>query len=202
MDTTTLPKTRAEAKAAGATHYFTGEPCSRGHVAPRKTKGACVECMREDWVIDNEKRKGKPKSEASRAAGRKYYEKNKDAVKARANMRPKSETTQYKKKYKQNNPELYKALTSVRKRRHREATPKWVSLEQKLAMRKTYLTAMQLTKITNERYVVDHIYPLISSVVCGLHVPWNLRVMTQEENLRKSNSLPDDSEAIAFPPKP
>ena len=202
MDTTTLPKTRAEAKAAGATHYFTGEPCSRGHVAPRKTKGTCVECMREDWVIDNEKRKGKPKSEASRAAGRKYYEKNKDAVKARANTRPKSETTQYKKKYKQNNPELYKALTSVRKRRHREATPKWVSSEQKLAMRKTYLTAMQLTKITNERYVVDHIYPLISSVVCGLHVPWNLRVMTQEENLRKSNSLPDDSEAIAFPPKP
>lgn len=202
MDTTTLPKTRAEAKAAGVTHYFTGEPCSRGHVAPRKTKGACVECMREDWVIDNEKRKGKPKSEASKAAGRKYYEKNKEAVKARANMRPKSETTQYKKKHKQNNPEYYNSLTSVRKRRHREATPKWISSEQKLAMRKTYLTAMQLTKITNERYVVDHIYPLISSVVCGLHVPWNLRVMTQEENLRKSNSLPDDSEAIAFPPKP
>ena len=191
MDTTTLPKTRAEAKAAGATHYFTGEPCSRGDVAPRKTKGTCVECMREDWVIDNEKRKGKPKSEASRAAGRKYYEKNKDAVKARANMRPKSETTQYKKKHKQNNPEYYNSLTSVRKRRHREATPKWITAEQKLAMRKTYLTAMRLTKITGDRYVVDHIVPLISPVVCGLHVPWNLRVMTQEENLKKSNKLLD-----------
>ncbi len=45
MDTANLPKTRAEAKATGATHYFTGEPCKHGHIAPRKTKGACVECL-------------------------------------------------------------------------------------------------------------------------------------------------------------
>lgn len=157
--------------------------------------------MKEDWALDNEKRKDKPKSEAAKAAGRRYYEKNKDAVKARANMRPKEEINYQKKKHKQAHPDYYKALTSVRKRRHREATPKWITAEQKLTMRKTYLTAMNLTKITGERYVVDHIYPLISAEVCGLHVPWNLRVMTQEENLRKSNFLPEDSEALAFPPK-
>jgi 5-methylcytosine-specific restriction endonuclease McrA len=50
---------------------------------------------------------------------------------------------------------------------------------------------MELTKLTGERYVVDHIVPLISDEVCGLHVPWNLRVITQEENLRKSNKLLD-----------
>lgn len=38
------PKTRAAALAAGATHYFTGKPCRSGHVAPRRTKGTCVEC--------------------------------------------------------------------------------------------------------------------------------------------------------------
>jgi 5-methylcytosine-specific restriction endonuclease McrA len=183
------PKTRKEAKEQGATHYYTGLPCSRGHLALRKTKGVCVECMKEDWVIDNEKRKSKPKSEAAKKAGRKYYEKNKDVVKARAIARPIEEKMVHKKNYKQANPELYKALTSVRKRRHREATPKWVTAEQKLAMRALYLQAQELTRITKERYVVDHIIPLISDEVCGLHVPWNLRVITQEENLQKSNKL-------------
>jgi len=193
------PATRAEAKATGAKYYFTGKPCTRGHIALRKTKGACVECMKEDWAVDNAKRAERPKSEAAKAAGRKYYEKNKQLVIARAAARPSEEKTRAKIKYKENNPELYKALTSVRKRRHRAATPKWITLEHKLAMRGLYLKAQELTRITGERYVVDHIQPLISDAVCGLHVPWNLRVITQEQNLQKSNALPDDKHAIAFP---
>ena len=185
------PKNRAEAKAQGVTHYFTGLPCSRGHISLRKTKGVCVECMKEDWVVDNEKRKEKPKSEAARAAGRRYYQKNREAVIARAAARPHEEVRIYKEKYKIANPELYKALTSVRKRRHRNATPPWVTKEQKLQIRQLYLEAQRLTKLTGERYVVDHIVPLLNDSVCGLHVPWNLRVMTQEENLRKSNKLLD-----------
>ena len=185
------PNNRSEAKKAGATHYFTGQPCSRGHIALRKTKGTCVECMKEDWKIDNEKRKEKPKSDAAKEAGRRYYEKNKEMVKARANARPSEERRAHRNKHKQSNPELYKALTSVRKRRHREAIPAWITAEQKLAMREMYLQAQKLTKITGERYVVDHIIPLISPDVCGLHVPWNLRVITQEENLKKSNKLLD-----------
>lgn len=191
MDTANLPKTRKEAKELGNKYYFTGQPCVRGHIAPRKTKGACVECMKEDWALDNAKRSQKPKSEAAKSAGQRYYQKNKEAVKARANARPKVEVTQYKRAHKERNPEYYKSLTSVRKRRHRDATPKWITKEQKLAMRQLYLQAIELTRLTGERYVVDHIVPLISDEVCGLHVPWNLRVITQEENLRKSNKLLD-----------
>ena len=191
MDYSEYPTDRSTAKATGAKYYYTGKSCTRGHIALRKTKGSCVECMKEDWVLDNAKRSEKPKSEASKAAGKRYYEKNREAVKARANARPKNEVVQYKRKYKEANPELYKALVSVRKRRHRAATPKWVTTEQKLAMRQLYLQAMELTKLTGERYVVDHIVPLISDEVCGLHVPWNLRVITQEENLKKSNKLLD-----------
>jgi 5-methylcytosine-specific restriction endonuclease McrA len=191
MDYSKYPTSRKAAKELGNKYYFTGQPCIRGHVALRKTKGACVECMKEDWAADNAKRAEKPKSEASKAAGRKYYEKNKDAVKARANARPPEERRRARNKHKEANPELYKALTSVRKRRHRNATPKWLNAEQKLAIRKLYLQAMELTRLTGERYVVDHIVPLISDEVCGLHVPWNLRVITQEENLRKSNKLLD-----------
>jgi len=185
------PKTRAEAKETGATHYFTGVPCTRGHIALRKTKGVCVECMKEDWAVDNAKRSEKPKSEAAKAAGKRYYQKNREAVIARAAARPANEVRQYKDKHKQNNPEYYKALTSVRKRRHRAATPPWITKDQKLQIRQMYLEAQRLTKLTGERYVVDHIVPLINEAVCGLHVPWNLRIMTQEENLRKSNKLLD-----------
>jgi 5-methylcytosine-specific restriction endonuclease McrA len=191
MDYSEYPTDRSTAKAIGATYYYTGKPCKRNHIALRKTKGACVECMKEDWALDNAKRSEKPKSEASKAAGKRYYEKNREVVKARANARPKDEVTQYKRKYKEANPELYKAFVSVRKRRHRAATPKWVTPEQKLSMRQLYLQAIELTKLTGERYVVDHIVPLISDEVCGLHVPWNLRVITQEENLKKSNKLLD-----------
>jgi hypothetical protein len=189
MDYSEYPNNRKEAQKLGIKYYFTGQPCIRGHVAPRKTKGSCLECMKEDWVIDNKKRSEKPKSEASKAAGKRYYEKNKEAVKARANARPKEEITKHKQKHKQNNPEYYKSLTNVRRRRNRSASPPWLTKEHKLAMRQLYLQAMELTKITGERYVVDHIVPLISDAVCGLHVPWNLRVITQDENLRKSNKL-------------
>lgn len=191
MDYSQYPTDRATAKATGAKYYYTGKPCTRGHTTLRKTKGSCVDCMKEDWALDNKKRGEKPKSEASKAAGRRYYERNKDSVKARANARPIEERRGHKYKYKEANPELYKALVSVRKRRHRNATPKWITAEQKLVMRQLYLQAMELTKLTGERYVVDHIVPLLSDEVCGLHVPWNLRVITQEENLKKSNKLLD-----------
>ena len=185
------PKTRSEAKKTGTKYYFTGLPCVRGHTALRKTKGACVECMKEDWAIDNERRSKLPKSDAAKAAAKRYYEKNRQVVIARAAARPHDEVRQYKQKYKDANPELYKALTSVRKRRHRSATPKWITADQKLAMRKLYLEAQRLTKLTGQRYVVDHIVPLINQDVCGMHVLWNLQIMTQEENLKKSNKMLD-----------
>lgn len=43
-----LPRTRAEAKRSGARKYFTGAPCTHGHVAPRYTKGQCVVCAADE----------------------------------------------------------------------------------------------------------------------------------------------------------
>jgi 5-methylcytosine-specific restriction endonuclease McrA len=184
------PPTRSKAKATGAAYYYTGKPCVRGHIALRKTKGCCVECAKEDWQIDNAKRALKSKSEAAKEAGRRYYDRNKEQVKARANARPIEDRRRYRNNHKENNPDLYKALNGFRKRRHRNATPKWLTYQQKQDIKALYRVAIEMTKTTRERYVVDHIIPLISDVVCGLHVPWNLRVITQEENLRKSNQLP------------
>jgi 5-methylcytosine-specific restriction endonuclease McrA len=185
------PKTRKEAQATGAKFYFTGEPCVRGHIALRKTKGACLECVKEDWALDNERRKGKPKTEAAKAAAKRYYEKHRQAVIARAAARPVEEKRRLQAEYKDRNVDVVRADTSVRKRRHREATPRWLTPAERLQMRDLYVQARKLTGLTRERYVVDHIVPLRGEAVCGLHVPWNLRVITQDENLKKSNKHVD-----------
>jgi group I intron endonuclease len=45
-----LPRTRQAAKDAGAPMYFTGLPCTHGHVSPRLTKGACVACRKAGFA--------------------------------------------------------------------------------------------------------------------------------------------------------
>ena len=191
MDTTNLPKTRAEAKATGAKYYFTGDPCKHGHIAPRKTKGACVECLQVEWAQALETRaeyfKEYNKSEAGQKAKKGYYERNKDAVVAAAQARPDEAKNAYKKKYKEANPDMYRELVSLRRRRFRDATPKWLSPEQRMELRFKYRLAIEMSRATGIRYAVDHEVPIQGEDVCGLHVPWNLRVITQEENLKKSN---------------
>jgi len=189
MDYSSYPKTRKEAKALGAKYYFTGEPCIQGHIAPRKVKGTCVECLKIEWAKTNAKRASMPKSEASKEAGRRYYERNRELVKAKAASRPASVRNVYNKAHKEQNKEYYKVLTNLRRRRHRHATPLWLTHKQRQEIKNLYTQAVTLSSITGERYVVDHIIPLLNPAVCGLHVPWNLRVITQEENLKKSNKL-------------
>ena len=199
MDTTNLPKTRAEAKAQGAKYYFTGDPCKHGHIAPRKTKGACVECLKLEWERGNQTRadyfREYNKSEAGQKAKREYYEKNKDQVIARAQSRPDEDKRRYKKNHKIANPDMYKEMVSLRRRRFRDATPKWLTAEDKMEIRLKYRLAIEMSRATGIRHAVDHVIPLQGETVCGLHVPWNMEVITQEENLKKYNRLVDPTPA-------
>ena len=206
MDTTNLPKTRAEAKAQGATHYFTGEPCKHGHIAPRKTKGACVECLKVEWAQGNETRveyfREYNRREGVKDRKNAWYQENREQVVQTAATRPAHVKREYRNAWKETHKVQIRADTKARRRKHREATLPWLSRKQKSEIRQLYQIAITMTQTTGEQYDVDHIYPLRSEVVCGLHVPWNLRVITQQQNLQKSNTLPEDGEALAFPPKP
>lgn len=55
-----------------------------------------------------------------------------------------------------------------------------------------YAEALCLTAATGIPHEVDHIIPLQSDVVCGLHCEMNLRVVTRAINRSKSNRLIED----------
>jgi len=193
MDTNRMPASREEAKRTGAKYYFTGLPCVHGHVAPRKTKGACVECMRAEWKAAAPKRvayfDAYNKSPVGQAQKRKYYEANKVLVALKAKGRPESQKQKYRRGWNERNPEWKQADVSNYRRRHRSATPPWLSREDKLVIKQLYVDAMITSRVTGVPYVVDHIVPIRGVAVCGFHVPWNLQIMTRAENLKKSNGL-------------
>jgi hypothetical protein len=54
-------------------------------------------------------------------------------------------------------------------------------------MNEIYHLARIRTKSTGVIHHVDHIVPLRSKLVCGLHVPENLQVIEGKLNLRKNN---------------
>ena len=87
----------------------------------------------------------------------------------------------------------YKANHAAKEARRRFrkflATPNWLSRVQLDQMNYTYQVAKDASLITGESYHVDHIIPLKSKNVCGLHVPWNLQVLPSDLNLSKSNKF-------------
>lgn len=64
------------------------------------------------------------------------------------------------------------------------ATPAWADPD---AMRAIYAEAKRMQRDTGIKMHVDHIVPLISKLVCGLHVENNLQILPARENGRKSN---------------
>ena len=77
----------------------------------------------------------------------------------------------------------------LRDRRNRQATPKWLTKKQRKDIIDTYNEMRELNKLNLESYHVDHIIPLIGVAICGLHVPWNLRVIKASDNIAKSNNI-------------
>jgi hypothetical protein len=77
------------------------------------------------------------------------------------------------------NPNLAKYHCAKRRAIKLRATPKFANLNK---IREIY-------KNCPKGYHVDHIVPLMSKIVCGLHVEWNLQYLTPSANCSKSNKL-------------
>lgn len=91
--------------------------------------------------------------------------------------------------WKRKNIEHVRAMDRWRRGLERGKQLPWAHLEE---TRDIYELAVLATKLMGKPYEVDHIVPMRSPLVCGLHVPWNLRIIDRTENRRRQNkSWPD-----------
>lgn len=90
-------------------------------------------------------------------------------------------------KWRKVNPEKVRYHGAVRERRLENAS---IGKEMfRKQIEDLYLAKINLEKLTGIKYHVDHIAPIKHDLICGLHVPWNLRIIPAEENIKKSNKL-------------
>jgi hypothetical protein len=127
-----------------------------------------------------------------RAENRESYCRNRGAKKAKQAEYRESHREEIRAKsrdYQKQNRHQYAANTARYRADKIQATPDWLTEDNKTFMSITYSMAGIITKMTGLKHVVDHIHPLRGRDFCGLHVPWNLQVITELENLEKSNKL-------------
>lgn len=85
------------------------------------------------------------------------------------------------------NPAKRSAISAKRRATKLLATPSWLTKDDIKKIESFYILAKNLTLSTGIRHDVDHIVPLRGKNVSGLHVPWNLQVLTSYENGSKGN---------------
>lgn len=78
----------------------------------------------------------------------------------------------------------YAYKTEQRMRQQVMATPGWA---ERSAMLAVYVEARRISAETGIKHHVDHIVPLQSKLVCGLHCNTNMRIIPSRENLKKKN---------------
>lgn len=210
---TTISITRKDAKALGFVRYFTGKSCPKGHVAERFTSyGQCVDCItssRDHWYENNKERAQAKNAvwhqnnpDAKRLRNAAWTARNKEQVRAGIKAHYYANPEQYaayrkqwqeanpekmgasKKKWKAANPHKMAADLARRAATKICATPAWADRGE---IEKLYLLAAQLSVENGVAYEVDHVVPLRSDHVCGLHTHTNLAVILASANRTKSN---------------
>jgi len=144
--------------------YFTGKPCKNGHIDFRlKSNRSCKTCAYEKRSnYEKSEKYTKWKKENKARVQSDYMKRNKGSVNARTRA--------------------YQAAKIDR-------TPSWLTEFDKLKTKCFYQLAAMYSKENDTMYHVDHIIPLQGKKVCGLHVPWNLQVLSASANVKKSNKL-------------
>lgn len=106
---------------------------------------------------------------------REYYHANKEKSSLKA------------KKWRDSNRCHIYAKNRVRKNKMlQQQMPSWAD---KSAMEVIYQQARRRSQIEGIQYHVDHIIPLNGDIVSGLHIEYNLQILTAKDNVVKKNSF-------------
>ena len=118
---------------------------------------------------------------------RRWREKNREQVRE-TNRRWRKQNSERQReltrRWGQQNSHKIRANTNRRRANKKQATPSWAD---HAAINSVYAEVVKLEKETKIKYHVDHIYPLQSDYMCGLHVAENLQILPGPENLSKGN---------------
>lgn len=161
--------TRSAARSNGLSHYCTGKPCKRGHIALRRVSDTnCMECERVRLRTEY----NDPNERSRRLDACKVWAKdNQDYVR------------DYLAKWQKEHAGLVAAYSAKYRSKIMERTPPWADLG---SIKAFYEKCPQ-------GYHVDHIVPLQGRTVSGLHVLNNLQYLTARENLSKGNRYVESS---------
>jgi hypothetical protein len=156
-----------------------------------RCKGCLIDKIEADFSRDSKAKSGhfyKCKS-CTRKHRRAYYLSRQAFEKERAieyyNVN-KEKQRSYNKEYLRLHKGEVNARIAKRNALKKKAMPVWADQS---AIERFYKQASDLSKQTGLKYEVDHIVPLQNHLVCGLHVPANLQVITANENRKKKNKF-------------
>lgn len=139
----------------------------------------CAKAVAKEWVSENTQRhsattrlwyKANPQKHAQSVA--KWSDANRAA------------RVEYNRNWRKENGPLLAEKLARRRASQKNACPTWAT---PFFISEAYELAKMRTQTIGFPWHVDHIVPISSSIVCGLHVEHNLRVISGLENASKSN---------------
>lgn len=149
----------------------------------------CIGCKQVKPLQDFSLKRGKPEARCRVCRAelyKQYRADNKQKVcdrnkrhynKVKGTLAQQNKNSIKSKKYRETHPEVFRFHTAKRRANLLQATPYWSNLTSIYAFYKACPAG----------YEVDHIVPLNSKIVCGLHVESNLQYLPIQENRSKSN---------------